>query len=58
MMFETPGKDAHLIEIEWQGRPLTKTAQIRMAGNSVSPPPAAALLRANLPEALKMRKAA
>ena len=29
------------------GRPFTKTAQVRMCGNSVSPPPATALLRAN-----------
>jgi DNA (cytosine-5)-methyltransferase 1 len=30
------------------GRPLTKTAQIRMCGNSVCPPIAAALVRANV----------
>jgi site-specific DNA-cytosine methylase len=30
------------------GRPLTKTAQIRMCGNSVCPPVAAAIIRANL----------
>lgn len=30
------------------GKPLTKTAQIRMCGNSVCPPIAAALVRANL----------
>ena len=30
--------------------PLTKTAQVRMCGNSVCPPVAAALIRANLPE--------
>lgn len=40
------------------GKPLTKTAQTRMAGNSVSPPPARALLRANLPERLLMKRAA
>ncbi len=32
------------------GRRLTKAEQVRMCGNSVSPPPAAALVRANLPE--------
>lgn len=32
------------------GRRLTKTEQVRMVGNSVSPPQAAALVRANLPE--------
>lgn len=31
-----------------EGRPITKTAQTSMAGNSVSPPPAEATLRANL----------
>lgn len=30
------------------GKPLSKTAQVRMAGNSVSPPVAAALVRANV----------
>jgi DNA (cytosine-5)-methyltransferase 1 len=30
------------------GKPLSKTAQIRMCGNSVSPPVAAAIVRANL----------
>jgi DNA (cytosine-5)-methyltransferase 1 len=48
----------YVIEIEFEGRPLTKTAQTRMAGNSVSPPPAAALLRANLPDGLAIRRAA
>lgn len=37
---------------------LTKTAQTRMAGNSVSPPPATALLAANLPEWQQRRMAA
>ncbi len=32
------------------GRRLTKTEQVRMCGNSVCPPMAAALARANLPE--------
>jgi DNA (cytosine-5)-methyltransferase 1 len=32
------------------GKPLTKTAQIRMCGNSVCPPLAAALVRANYPQ--------
>jgi DNA (cytosine-5)-methyltransferase 1 len=31
-------------------RPLTKTAQVRMCGNSVCPPLAAALVAANVPE--------
>jgi DNA (cytosine-5)-methyltransferase 1 len=33
------------------GKPLTKTAQIRMCGNSVCPPIAAAIVRAQFPEA-------
>ena len=33
-----------------EGRPLPKHAQVRMCGNSVSPPMAAALVRANVPE--------
>jgi DNA (cytosine-5)-methyltransferase 1 len=40
------------IEITWEGRPLTKTAQTRMAGNSVSPPMAAAVLRSVLPPSM------
>ena len=32
------------------GKPLPKRAQVRMCGNSVSPPLAAALARANVPE--------
>ena len=32
------------------GKPLPKRAQVRMCGNSVSPPMAAALVRANVPE--------
>lgn len=33
---------------EWNGKPLTKTAQIRCCGNSVCPPIAAAIVRAQL----------
>lgn len=36
------------IEIEYKGKPLSKTAQVRMCGNSVSPYAGAALVRANL----------
>lgn len=40
-----------------QGLTLTKTAQVRMVGNSVCPPVAAALVRANLAEmAIKARR--
>ena len=39
-------------------RPLTKTAQVRMCGNSVCPPIAAALVGANVPELAVVREAA
>lgn len=38
----------YAIEVEFEGRPLTKTAQIARAGNSVCPPVAAAIVAANL----------
>lgn len=38
----------YIIDMTLEGVPVTKTAQTAMAGNSVSPPPAEALLRANL----------
>lgn len=40
--------DSYRIDIGLGGKPLTKTAQVRMAGNSVCPPIAAALVRANV----------
>lgn len=40
--------DSYRIDIEFNGKPLTKTAQVRMCGNSVAPPIAAAIVRANL----------
>lgn len=39
--------DTYIIDPEYGGKRLTKTAQVRMCGNSVSPWPAAALVRAN-----------
>ena len=39
--------DSYRIEIEFNGKPLTKTAQVRMVGNSVCPPLAAAIVREN-----------
>ncbi len=39
--------DSYLIEFQHNGRPLPKHAQVRMCGNSVCPPIAAALVRAN-----------
>lgn len=43
--------DEYVIDFEYEGKPLTKTAQIRMCGNSVCPPIAAALVRANFGDA-------
>jgi DNA (cytosine-5)-methyltransferase 1 len=40
------------------GEAMTKTAQVRMCGNSVSPPPAEALVRANYSEIAEGRIAA
>ena len=39
--------DDYVIEFEHDGRPLSKAAQVRMCGNSVCPPVAAAIVRAN-----------
>lgn len=41
--------ESYVIDPLFGGVPLTLRAQQKMVGNSVSPPPAAALLRANLP---------
>lgn len=48
----------YVIDITLEGRPITKTAQTRMAGNSVSPPPARAHLEANLPAEMILKQAA
>ena len=40
--------DYQIAPVGPKGKPLTKTAQIRMCGNSVAPPVAAAIVRANL----------
>lgn len=40
--------DSYIIDCEYRGKPLTKTAQVRMCGNSVSPVVAKALVEANL----------
>lgn len=48
-LFNAQGFPAdYVIEVTLAGGPVTKTAQTSAAGNSVSPPPAEALLRANL----------
>lgn len=50
--------DSYIIDRRADGSKLTKTAQTRMAGNSVCPPLAAALARANAPFAMAKRGAA
>jgi DNA (cytosine-5)-methyltransferase 1 len=50
--------DSYVIDRGADGRPLPKTAQVRMCGNSVCPPIAAALVRANYREAAALPKAA
>lgn len=39
--------DDYVIAPEYNGKPLTKTVQVKMAGNSVPPPPTEALVRVN-----------
>lgn len=50
--------ESYAIDKGADGRPLTKTAQVRMCGNSVCPPLARALVAANYIEAQSLRKAA
>ena len=48
-LFRAQGfSDSYVIDPVVNGKPLSKTAQVRMAGNSVSPPVAAAPVRANV----------
>ena len=42
--------DNYVIDVGHDGRKFTKRAQVRMVGNSVSPQPMAALIRANMSE--------
>lgn len=39
--------DSYRIDVEFNGKPMTKTAQVRMCGNSVVPQVACAIVRAN-----------
>ncbi|WP_163056948.1 DNA cytosine methyltransferase [Acidithiobacillus ferrooxidans] len=43
--------ESYIIDHGHDGRKFSKSAQVRMCGNSVSPPPAAALIRANYADA-------
>lgn len=49
--------DSYRIDIPFNGKPMTKTAQVRMCGNSVVPQVAAAIVRANLGAAAQERVA-
>lgn len=49
---------SYIIDRGHDGRIFTKSQQVHMVGNSVSPPPAIALIRANAPNDLFLRKAA
>lgn len=42
--------ESYIIDLPYNGKPLTKTAQVRMCGNSVNPQVAEAILRAQLTE--------
>lgn len=50
--------DTYVIDRGADGKPLPKDAQVRMCGNSVSPPVAAALVRANYSDAMALKEAA
>lgn len=47
----------YVIDFEFNGKPLTKTAQIRMCGNSVCPDVAEALVAANFSELFELQQA-
>lgn len=47
---------SYIIEKGADGKPFTKTEQVHMCGNSVSPPPMAALARANDPWRLNVKR--
>jgi DNA (cytosine-5)-methyltransferase 1 len=58
-LFRAQGFPAgYVIDLEVNGRPLPKYAQVRCCGNSVCPPLAEALVRANYTPATVMREAA
>ena len=50
--------DTYKIDVQHNGRPLSKTSQVRMVGNSVCPPLAAALVRAQFAAAAREERAA
>ena len=51
--------DSYRIDVLYKGKPLSKGAQVRMCGNSVCPPIAEAIIRANYAErAVRVRERA
>ncbi|KRB73615.1 hypothetical protein ASE07_06375 [Noviherbaspirillum sp. Root189] len=50
--------DTYILNPVVNGKPLTKTAQVRMIGNSVCPPMAAALVQANMTHEHQLARAA
>lgn len=44
--------DSYVINFEYNGKPLTQKAQVRMCGNSVPPQLIEAIVRANMPESI------
>ena len=57
-LFRAQGFDeTYVIDLEFNGRRLTKSAQIRMCGNSVCPQIAAALVSANIESAVTYAEA-
>lgn len=48
----------YIIDRDHTGKPITKTEQVARCGNSVCPPIAEALVRANMVEAVEIRRAA
>lgn len=50
--------DSYRIDIPFNGKPMTKTAQVRMVGNSVAPQVAAAIVRANVGDLARVEVAA
>jgi DNA (cytosine-5)-methyltransferase 1 len=50
--------DSYRIDVPFNGKPMTKTAQVRMCGNSVVPQIACALVRANYAQPMEVPRAA
>jgi DNA (cytosine-5)-methyltransferase 1 len=58
-LFKAQGfPDGYIIEFKRNGKNLSKSAQVRLCGNSVAPPVAEALVRANMSQSFKQLKKA